>query len=143
MTPTVLSPRPTHTVTLTALCALASVAVAPHAAAAEDLYSCASSLYRVGYTSATEPIEINEIHAWVLHVETADGEPVRDADITIEGGMPAHDHGLPTRPMVTEALGDGDYRIGGMRFHMSGEWELEITIDAAPGRDVCTIPLTL
>lgn len=117
---------------------------APVAAADEGrLWSSESGLYRVGYTSELDPITINEIHAWTLHVETADGEPVANADIEISGGMPAHNHGLPTRPQVTEYLGHGDYRVEGMRFHMRGQWEISVMISARPGRDVCRIPLTL
>lgn len=128
---------------LAALLVATTCTAATRAAADTALETCESGLYRIAYTSNLDPIRINEIHAWVLHVETADGEPVPDAEITLEGGMPAHDHGLPTRPQVTEYLGEGDYRIGGMRFHMSGDWEIDVTIDAAPGRDVCTISLTL
>jgi hypothetical protein len=107
------------------------------------LWTSESGLYRVGYMSQLDPITINEIHSWTLHVETADGTPVANADIEIRGGMPAHNHGLPTLPEVTEYLGKGDYRVEGMRFHMRGEWEIYVTISAAPGRDVCRIPLTL
>lgn len=99
--------------------------------------------FRVSYTSELEPIVINRIHGWVLHVETASGEPVADARITVDGGMPEHDHGLPTAPEVTRNLGDGDYLIEGLRFHMNGYWELEFTITAGDETDAVVVPLTL
>lgn len=102
-----------------------------------------SGYYRVSYESRLEPIVINKIHSWVLHVETAAGDPVGGASITITGGMPKHNHGLPTKPRTTSELGVGDYLLEGMRFHMKGEWELLVTIDAGGRRDTVIIPLTL
>jgi hypothetical protein len=93
-------------------------------------------------TSSLEPIEINQMHSWTLHI-TADDEPVADAALTVEGGMPAHDHGLPTRPRITEELGEGDYRLGGMRFHMQGDWEISIEIKAGGKTDTVVVMLTL
>jgi len=57
--------------------------------------------------------------------------------------MPAHDHGLPTRPRVTEELGDGDYRLDGVRFHMSGYWEMVISIKGDGYEGTVVVPLTL
>lgn len=102
-----------------------------------------AGLYRVSYTPSLDPIEINQIHSWVLHVDTATGDPVLNADIILEGGMPMHNHGLPTNPIVTQAVGDGDYRIEGMRFHMMGQWEIRINISAHGKGDSVVIPLKL
>jgi hypothetical protein len=102
-----------------------------------------SSVYRVSYTSDLDPIAINRIHDWVLHVETTQGEPVAGAEITVGGGMPAHDHGLPTSPRQTEELGNGDYLVEGMRFHMNGRWEIVVAVSANAGRDTCVLSLTL
>ena len=52
-------------------------------------------------------IKQGELHSWVLTLKTADGKPVEDASIDIGGGMPDHNHGLPTSPQVTEYLGQG------------------------------------
>lgn len=109
----------------------------------EQRWSCAAGLFRVGYASDLEPIEINRIHSWVIHIETATGDPVEGAEVTLEGGMPEHDHGLPTSPRVTADLGDGDYRVEGMRFHMGGDWEITVAIDSGADRDTCLIPLQL
>jgi hypothetical protein len=50
---------------------------------------------------------------------------------------------LPTRPRVTSELGDGDYRLDGMRFHMHGYWEIEVTVVTGQGSTVIVIPLQL
>lgn len=99
--------------------------------------------YAVSYTSDVDPIEINRIHAWTLHVETVNGLPVEDAEITVDGGMPAHNHGLPTKPRVTENLGDGNYRVEGLRFHMGGAWQVTFTIEAGGNVDTVSFDLAL
>jgi hypothetical protein len=57
--------------------------------------------------------------------------------------MPQHGHGLPTQPRVTEELGDGRYRLDGMKFSMTGWWEMKVKIDAAPGKDQVTFNTVL
>ena len=98
---------------------------------------------QVTYSTPDGPIEINRIHSWILHIRNADGEPVTDADISVSGGMPRHDHGMPTRPRVTREIGDGNYRLDGMRFHMGGYWEIVVTITTADGQHIVTLPLRL
>ncbi len=98
--------------------------------------------FNVSYSSE-ETIAINQIHSWVLHVETADGQPVEDATITVDGGMPQHGHGLPTAPQVTEYLGNGDYLVEGMKFQMGGWWEVKFNISAGDLTDTITFNLTL
>jgi hypothetical protein len=98
---------------------------------------------QISYASNLHPLIINQIHSWVLYVETSKGTPVADAELAVEGGMPEHDHGLPTRPRVTRYLGDGKYLLEGMRFHMPGAWEIHVAIDALGKQDVVIISLTL
>ena len=100
-------------------------------------------LYRVSFESSIEPIEINRIHEWILHIRTVDGEDVAGASLSIAGGMPEHDHGLPTRPRVTADLGGGRYQVQGLRFHMAGAWFIEINIDDGQRQDSVTILLEL
>jgi hypothetical protein len=102
-----------------------------------------SGHFRVTYSSNLKPLRINHMHNWRLHIETGAGEPVLDADVSIDGGMPIHDHGLPTRPRLTAELGNGDYLFEGMRFHMNGLWEIEVTVSSQGLTDVVTIPLQL
>ena len=97
----------------------------------------------VTYTTPDGPPEINRMHAWILYVESDSGDPIEGANIEVDGGMPAHDHGLPTKPRVTEDLGDGYYRLDGMRFHMSGYWEIVVTVQSDESEDTVVIPLTL
>jgi hypothetical protein len=99
------------------------------------------------YVAAIEPeapeIKQGELHSWIVTVKTADGKPVDDAQIKIDGGMPDHNHGLPTSPQVTEHLSDGRYRIDGVKFSMTGWWELRFDISAGAGTDTVTFNLVL
>jgi len=97
----------------------------------------------VSYTTADGEPRINSMHSWILHIETASGVGVEGAKVEVDGGMPEHNHGLPTKPRVTEELGGGDYRLDGMRFHMSGHWEIVVTVTTDSGVSKVTIPLEL
>ena len=97
----------------------------------------------VTYSTPDGPPQINRMHSWILHVETDDGVPVEGATIEVDGGMPAHDHGLPTQPRVTEELGDGDYRLDGVRFHMGGLWEIVVTVKTDEIEETVVLSLKL
>jgi len=99
--------------------------------------------FTVGFESSLEPIAINKIHTWTLHVTTADRNPLPGAMISVVGGMPLHNHGLPTRPRVSEEPNPGDYRLDGMRFHMSGAWEIVVTIKAGGKTETVVIALQI
>jgi hypothetical protein len=86
---------------------------------------------------------INQIHTWIIHVATPDGQPVTDAAITVDGDMPQHGHGLATRPQVTKHLGNGDYLVEGMKFQMGGWWVVDFTIEAAGQRDTARFNMIL
>ena len=103
----------------------------------------AAGHYQLQVTSRSQPIEINRMHAWLLRLTDGEGRPVANAEITVDGGMPDHDHGLPTRPQVTRDLGNGNYLLEGMKFHMPGAWEVIITISASDISDTVTFRFEL
>ena len=84
------------------------------------------------------PAAINQIHAWRIKLTTAAGLPVTDARSAVDGGMPQHGHGLPTRPQVTPAAADGTYLLEGMKFSMTGWWEIKLAIQSPEGADKVT-----
>ncbi len=102
----------------------------------------ASQLYRATF-SPDESIRVGRLHTWSIEVVTADGMPVDEARITVDGGMPQHGHGLPTKPVVSQHLGDGKHVIEGMKFNMGGGWVVKLEIDGAQGTDVVTFNLKL
>jgi hypothetical protein len=79
--------------------------------------------------------QLNVFQPWVIQLRDAEGRAVESAAIAIDGGMPAHGHGLPTQPKVTRNLGQGAYLVEGLRFNMAGSWVLRLRIDTPAGRD--------
>jgi hypothetical protein len=102
----------------------------------------AAQMYRASFTTV-ESIKVGQLHKWNIRVTTADGAPVDSAQITVDGGMPQHGHGLPTKPLVTVHQGDGKHVVEGMKFNMGGWWVVKLKIDGAKGSDVVTFNLKL
>ena len=100
-------------------------------------------LYHVELVPDASPVSVGKMHVWTVQRETAAGTPVTQADIAISGGMPQHGHGLPTAPQVTKNLGGGRYQIEGVKFNMSGWWELKFAIAAPPGDDLVVFNISL
>ncbi|HNP62706.1 MAG TPA: FixH family protein [Woeseiaceae bacterium] len=98
---------------------------------------------RVSFTAPEGQPRINQMHSWILHIVDESGRAVEGAIVEVDGGMPKHDHGLPTKPRVTEELGGGDYKLEGLRFHMSGYWEILVRVTTDAGTTVVTMPLQL
>ena len=92
--------------------------------------------YRVSLRPEQKPVRLRELHAWVARVESLDGSPVRPTRLAVSGGMPQHAHGFETEPRVTRDLGDGEFLIEGVRFHMSGTWQFRLEWVAQAGADV-------
>jgi hypothetical protein len=113
------------------------------AAAYGSTQPSAQGAFRVSYRSDPAHVPVGRLHAWTLHVETADGQPVTAAAITLDGDMPEHRHGLPTKPRVTRHLGNGDYLVEGVKFQMGGWWVMDFQIAAAGRRDTVRFHLKL
>ena len=90
-----------------------------------------------------QPLRPRRMQTLRVAITDASGAPVDNATIQIDGGMPQHGHGLPTRPRVTRALGSGLYEIEGVRFNMGGWWEFKLAISTASGSDIVTFNLAL
>ncbi len=85
--------------------------------------------FRVSYRT-DGAVPVGRLHAWTLRVLRPDGTPVTDATIAVDGDMPQHLHGLPTRPRVTSHLGQGEYLVEGVKFQMGGWWVMDFDITA-------------
>jgi len=99
--------------------------------------------FQVTISSNLDPLSLNEIHSWTVHVETAAGEAVENGEIAVDGGMPEHNHGFPTTPEITDELGGGDYMLEGVKFSMAGWWELKLDITAGEQTDTVTFNIVL
>lgn len=98
----------------------------------------AAGVYQVALLPPAQPPAINQMHSWKVKLATAEGVPVRGAKFLVDGGMPQHGHGLPTQPRVTHEMEAGTYALDGMKFSMTGWWEMKLAIDGPQGADKVT-----
>lgn len=99
--------------------------------------------YRATIHPSGDSIPQGRLQRWTLHLETAAGAPVDSAVVAVDGGMPQHGHGLPTKPRVTRALGSGDHLVEGLKFNMGGWWVVKFRVAAAAGTDSLVFNLKL
>ena len=102
----------------------------PEGLDASPLQVSVNSRYFAYVTSAVGDIDLNRIHDWHLVLTDRRGDPVESAKIVVEGTMPGHVHGMPTKPRVVEELAAGRYVVGGMKFQMAGWWVITFVVDA-------------
>lgn len=114
-------------VRLLSLCLLLPVCLPLLADPIFELQSRPAGL-QVHIESEQSPLRVNQMHRWRIQVTDEQGAAVDGLAIEVEGGMPAHDHGLPTQPQVRAAEQPGLYWLEGMRFHMGGEWRLGLVL---------------
>ena len=103
----------------------------------------AAGLFVASFAPERSVVRQGELQSWLLTLKTKAGVPVEGAAIAISGGMPLHSHGLPTSPQATDYLGDGRYRIEGVKFTMSGWWQLHFAISATAGSDTVLFNVVL
>jgi len=102
-----------------------------------------NGLYMASFVPERGVVRQGELESWLLTLKTKTGASVERAAIAISGGMPQHNHGLPTSPQVTDYLGDGRYRIEGLKFTMSGWWQLRFAISSGAGSDTVLFNVVL
>jgi len=112
-----------------ALVILAAAALAPLAQAELLGSSTSASGLELTIDSELSTVPLNRIHSWRLSLTDASGKPVTAAHVEVRGGMPEHDHGLPTAPIVAAVDEPGRFLLQGIRFHMPGSWRLFFTIE--------------
>jgi hypothetical protein len=105
--------------------------------------SSEAGIYRGTIIPAGDSIPQGKLHSWTLRLEDSAGAPVNDARIVVDGGMPQHGHGLPTRPQAKRLASSGEYLVEGMKFNMGGWWVVKFRVDAAAGSDSLVFNLKL
>ena len=115
----------------------------PAQAETPDLQAVTRSGVQINLYSHLQPLQLNTMHSWDIELLDSAGKPISGAVLQVQGGMPEHDHGLPTSPQVTRDLPDGHYLLEGMRFHMPGLWLLRIDLQAAGDSETVEITFEL
>ena len=86
--------------------------------------------FEITYAPTPDPMPMNEPFKLDVTLKQAGGASSQAGApvvLRVDAGMPAHGHGMNTRPRVTET-GDGKYLVEGMLFHMPGHWQLYFDI---------------
>lgn len=97
----------------------------------------------VGLTPPASGPVIDQIQTWQLRLSTRDGTPVSQARILFSGGMPQHGHGFPTQPRVTREISPGVYALEGVKFSMSGWWDMRLGLQADGRTDTAVFNVVL
>ena len=108
-----------------------------------DLSGVTDKGLKIEIYSELSPLSINQIHSWHVRVLDRNDEILELEELDIFGGMPEHDHGLPTQPEVTTRLDNGDYLLEGVRFHMQGHWQLQVELQLNGVEDTAIIDFDL
>ncbi len=102
-----------------------------------------AGLYVLDIRSTVLPVPLRAVHEWVLTVQSPDGRPIEATRIDVDGGMPDHGHGFPTRPKAERAMGGGEFLVEGVKFNMQGKWQLSFRVLGPAGVDDASFQLEL
>lgn len=102
-----------------------------------------SNGWTIELTSQLQPLVINRLHSWHIELRDSQGQLLGGASIEVSGGMPEHDHGLPTMPVVSPQAEAGMYLLQGVRFHMPGYWQLAVRVSKSGFNEELLLDLQL
>lgn len=104
------------------------LATAPLAAAFAACPLPATALHQgavqAAWSADTTPIAVGR--HFTIHVRLC---PVDAVLARVDATMPAHRHGMNYRPSI-KPMGDGRWHVEGLMFHMPGDWELRLDVQA-------------
>lgn len=119
---------------------LALLAVCFASAHAVELDSAAKR-YRISFDAPSEGWPLNEPFSLSLQVSSPHDSvpPPKDLSIEVEATMPAHRHGSTLVPVVRRT-GWHAFRIDGLLLHMSGSWQIKLTLTSGTFVDEVVLP---
>lgn len=100
-----------------------------------------SGHYQAELACATAPV-VGAFQDCSLRLQSQQAIPAKLL-IAVDGGMPAHGHGLPTEPQAVPTSTTGEYRIDGLKYSMPGEWVLGFLLHADAVQDKVVFKFTL
>ncbi|MEE9395333.1 MAG: FixH family protein [Planctomycetota bacterium] len=98
--------------------------------------------FQVKLKTLPAPLETNEHFRLTVQITALEGASLEGIEVTADADMPAHGHGMNTKP-ITSKTGDGQYEVEGFLFHMPGYWELYVDIMRAGQRERATFSFNL
>ena len=78
-------------------------------------------------TTAPDPPTVGQATLTVTVLDAA-RQGVAGVTLAVDVSMPAHGHGAPETPAITDA-GDGTYTVFPVTFSMPGTWQVTVTAD--------------
>lgn len=108
----------------------APVARVPSATLTSEVVTDAGA-FRLELRTSPQPVELNEPFELTVVVHAASPDAHGPLSVTADAAMPAHRHGMNTRPQ-REQLDAASFLFRGMLFHMAGGWE--VALEVAQGR---------
>jgi hypothetical protein len=84
--------------------------------------------YRILLAPPASGALVGTTQNWTVRVEDRQGAPKQGCQVSFDGSMPEHGHGLPTAPRVTREIEPGTYLIEGVRLSMPGYWKLSVEV---------------
>lgn len=106
--------------------AAAATARVPTATVPSEITSDGGT-FALGLATAPAPIRLNEPFALRVVVRAALPAVPGPLSVDVDATMPAHRHGMNTRPH-RERLDGASFAFYGLLFHMSGEWEIVLEV---------------
>lgn len=104
----------------------------------------ASSRYSVTIKPEGSTIPIGAVHRWLISIEDREnGQKIKPIGLRIDGGMPAHGHGLPTAPKASEYDETRGWLIDGVKFNMAGLWQLTVKFQTNEIWDTATVKIAV
>lgn len=97
--------------------------------------------YYVTFETTPTPIPLNEEFQVSLQAYSAEQPTAMLTDITmqVDAQMPDHNHGMNQSPIVT--MTDQGAIAEGMLFHMTGYWEIIVSVQQENKRETVYIPV--
>ena len=105
--------------------------------------SSRQNIYHASIRPFKTPVPIGELHDWLIHLTTISGELFIPEQLVIKGGMPGHGHGFPVEPKISRYLGNGDFLLQGVKFNMTGDWQLRLGVNGPAGWDTITFSISV
>jgi hypothetical protein len=71
-----------------------------------------------------------------------DAKPLDIKLLQFNASMPSHQHGMVTKPNIS-SISVGRYQIDGVKFHMPGQWTIDLKLEQSGQAAQVAIPLKL
>lgn len=85
-------------------------------------------IYRGKFFYEKEKAPVKEEHSWLLYLENGKGEAMEGAKVYVDGINYDAGLGFATPPTVSKYVGNGHYRVEGVKFSVAGTWTMRFQV---------------